>query len=171
MMRNTNVVFCSALEQLKKEHIPLTKQMEEFYELTQEIENDGAAANIENIMNELHEKIKAFVSELEPHSEREEGVLFPMMVPYIGRESGPIAVMEYEHDEAKKQLKHFLAQMEKAERALTMKKAKELANFASQAYLILSEHFMKEENVLFPLANRLLSIEEKEELQSKINAI
>ncbi|WP_257985059.1 hemerythrin domain-containing protein [Bacillus sp. T33-2] len=45
--------------------------------------------------------VEKFLSDLEPHSEREEGVLFEMMASYIGRESGPIAVMEYEHDQVK----------------------------------------------------------------------
>jgi len=52
-------------------------------------------------------RLDAFVSNLNPHSEREEGTLIPLMVKYIGRETGPIAVMEFEHDMAKQNLKHY----------------------------------------------------------------
>jgi regulator of cell morphogenesis and NO signaling len=46
--------------------------------------------------------------------------------------------------------------------------AVELASYVINAYSILTEHFMKEENVLFPMAERLLSDEEKEELAQKL---
>ncbi|MCT8137862.1 hypothetical protein H1D32_08905 [Anaerobacillus sp. CMMVII] len=35
-------------------------------------------------------KIKIFIAELEPHSDREEDILFEMMVKYVGREGGPL---------------------------------------------------------------------------------
>lgn len=38
-----------------------------------------------------------------------------------------------------------------------------------EAHHILDEHFMKEENVLFPMAERLLSDGEKEELFARMN--
>ncbi|MGG3962635.1 hemerythrin domain-containing protein, partial [Geobacillus stearothermophilus] len=44
-----------------------------------------------------------------------------------------------------------------------------LAGAVIEAYHILDEHFMKEENVLFPMAERLLSDAEKEELFARIN--
>jgi regulator of cell morphogenesis and NO signaling len=51
---------------------------------------------------------------------------------------------------------------------VSSKAAVELASYVINAYSILTEHFMKEENVLFPMAERLLSDEEKEELAQKL---
>lgn len=41
---------------------------------------------------------------------------------------------------------------------------KELSKLVNEAYEILIQHFYKEKNVLFPMAERMLSEEEKEEL-------
>jgi regulator of cell morphogenesis and NO signaling len=46
-----------------------------------------------------------------------------------------------------------------------------LAALIKSAYLILTEHFAKEENVLFPMAERMLSDDEKEKLYQKIQEI
>jgi regulator of cell morphogenesis and NO signaling len=94
-----------------------------------------------------------------------------MMAQYIGRTSGPIAVMEYEHEQAKQRIASFLTKTEELPETVDRESAMELANMVIQAYHILSEHFMKEENVLFPMAERLFSEEEKEELSEKISKI
>ncbi|UUZ85028.1 hemerythrin domain-containing protein [Paenibacillus sp. P26] len=113
---------------------------------------------------ELIDNVGAFVPELESHSEREEGDLFPLMSRYIGRETGPIAVMEYEHDQAKIRLQMFQDLARQAEDNAAEDRAKELAAYALQAHAILTEHFMKEENVLFPMAERILTPADKEQL-------
>ncbi|WP_236035198.1 hemerythrin domain-containing protein [Alkalihalobacterium elongatum] len=160
--------LCPGLEQLKKEHIPLTQQMEDFFELTQVIEGNDKAATIETLQ-QLYKQVTSFVTELEPHSEREEGIVFEMVAKYIGRENGPIVVMEYEHNQAKENLKQFMAKVEQMGETATPNEIRSIANHAATAYFILSEHFMKEENVLFPLAEQLLSSQEKQELTKKLN--
>ncbi|MDE5415387.1 hemerythrin domain-containing protein [Alkalihalobacterium chitinilyticum] len=162
--------LCPGLEQLKLEHIPLTRQMEDFYELTQLMEEKEIEATHENLQ-QLYKQVTQFVTELEPHSEREEGILFEMVAAYIGRETGPIAVMEYEHDQAKNHLRQFLVQAAQAGAETDVANIRAIADHAAKAYLILSEHFMKEENVLFPLAEQFLSPDEKQELEVKIKSI
>ncbi|MDP4162222.1 MAG: hemerythrin domain-containing protein [Bacillota bacterium] len=152
------------LNQLKSEHPPLLKDLENLYSLVQIIEGNPA---LENSFLDLIDKVSAFLAELEPHSIREEEVLFPMMGTYIGTSSGPIAVMEYEHDQAKKLIGTFLEKTT-VEKVFKTTEVLELAGLIKQAYFILTEHFSKEENVLFPMAERMLSIEEKAELLHKI---
>lgn len=151
------------LNQLKGEHPPLLAQLEELHELTKKIE---LQTDPEQTFFGLKTKVEKFKAELDPHSEREEGVLFPMMGVYIGTSSGPIAVMEYEHDQAKSKIKEFLLVAEKGE--LSTIEIKSAAELIKNAYYILTEHFSKEENVLFPMAERMLTVEEKEELFQKI---
>ncbi|WP_257008177.1 hemerythrin domain-containing protein [Bacillus sp. FJAT-45350] len=162
--------LCPALMQLKNEHPPLTKQMESIYALTQSIEQEEITLN-SKALEQLYKQVKSFVTELEPHAEREEGVLFEMVAAYIGRTNGPIAVMEYEHDEAKKLLKTFLDDCEKNLETVEPTDIKRIASYTSKACEILTQHFMKEESVLFPLANKLLTSEEKEVLEIKINLV
>lgn len=153
------------LKQLKSEHPPLLEQLEGLYQLTQQVEQD---LNIDVNFGEMIRKVNEFKNALDPHSEREEGVLFPMMGVYIGTTSGPIAVMEYEHDQAKAKIREYL---EKADSSNSVEEKKALADLIKDAYFILTEHFAKEENVLFPMAERMLTDDEKEELYRKIQEI
>jgi regulator of cell morphogenesis and NO signaling len=154
------------LKQLKSEHPLLLEQLEGMYELTQKVDQE---LDIETNFTELITKVKEFKAALDPHSEREEGILFPMMGAYIGTTSGPIAVMEYEHDQAKSNIGAFLAKVEGE--LDSNEKKKKAAELIQNAYFILTEHFSKEENVLFPMAERMLTDEEKEELFRKIQEI
>ncbi|MFB3162685.1 hemerythrin domain-containing protein [Neobacillus sp. 179-C4.2 HS] len=158
------VDLSKGLHQLKSEHPSLLAQLEGLYNLTQQIE----AGYDEEKFVRLISKVKEFKAALDPHSEREEGVLFPMMGVYIGTTSGPIAVMEYEHDQAKANIHEFL---KNANSFQADDEKKNLAALIKSAYLILTEHFAKEENVLFPMAERMLSDDEKEELYQKIQEI
>jgi regulator of cell morphogenesis and NO signaling len=154
------------LKQLKSEHPPLLKQLEGMYDLIQKIDQE---IDVETNFDDLITKVKEFKAALDPHSEREEGVLFPMMGVYIGTTSGPIAVMEYEHDQAKSNIGAFL--MKASDGVATSDEKKKTAELIQNAYFILKEHFSKEENVLFPMAERMLTDEEKEELYRKIQEI
>jgi regulator of cell morphogenesis and NO signaling len=154
------------LARLKGEHPALRAQMERLYSLTQKIDQE---IDLEANFYELIIKVKEFKAALDPHSEREEGVLFPMMGVYIGTTSGPIAVMEYEHDQAKSTIGTFINKAEVGESKNEEKK--KLAELVQNAYFILTDHFNKEENVLFPMAERMLSDEEKTELLRKIQEI
>lgn len=161
------VNLSEGLAQLKGEHPPLIQMLNGLFELCQQI--DGGIDR-EQSFELLKEKVAAFIAELDPHSEREEGVLFPMMGKYIGTTSGPIAVMEYEHDRAKTLIGTFLEKANGGTELLDGQK-KELAGLIKDAYHTLVDHFNKEENVLFPMAERMLTNEEKQELITRIQAI
>ena len=156
--------LCAPLAQLKREHGPLREQMDAFAREAAEIGKDGEVADWSGLLAALKQRVDAFVSELDPHSEREEGVLFPLMANHIGRQAGPIAVMEYEHYLAKQNLKKFAEAVEQLRGAADAVRAKEIASYALQAHTVLTEHFRKEEQVLFPMAENLLNAEEKEQL-------
>jgi regulator of cell morphogenesis and NO signaling len=134
--------------------------------LTKQIETD---ADVEKIFAALISSVAIFKSELDTHSEREEEVLFPMMGEYIGTSSGPIAVMEYEHEQAKALIGDFLRKANNGQ--FSIEEMKNAAELIKNAHDILSDHFTKEENVLFPMAERMLSDEEKAELHRKIQEI
>ncbi|MGM0878138.1 MAG: hemerythrin domain-containing protein [Bacillota bacterium] len=167
MMGNNITELCAPLQTLKKEHKPLRREMEELYEIAFSIEKSDPTTEWKSQMLTLRQKVIQFANNLDLHSEKEEGVLFPLMANYIGREAGPIAVMEYEHEQAKINLKKFLDLTSNLKNTVNYNEAKEMAGVVILAYLILSEHFMKEENVLFPMAESILSIQEKEELRVK----
>jgi regulator of cell morphogenesis and NO signaling len=83
MMGNESVALSRPLQTLKDEHVLLRAQMEDLYESSIAVTKGEESSYNDNIL-QLREKVISFVSELDPHSEREEGVLFPMMGLYIG---------------------------------------------------------------------------------------
>jgi hemerythrin-like domain-containing protein len=155
------------LAQLKGEHGPLREKLAVISSLIENMKNE---IDMEQTFIELKNSVAVFKAELDPHSEREEGVLFPMMGKYIGTTSGPIAVMEYEHDQAKSFINAFIEKTEN-EIQVSSEEMKDSAGLAENAYNILTEHFTKEENVLFPMAERMLSDQEKTELYKRIQEI
>lgn len=161
-----NVELSAGLAQLKAEHPSLLAKLEEMLRLTEQIDK---GIDMEAIFANLITNVKLFKEELDPHSEREEGVLFPMMGVYIGTTAGPIAVMEYEHEQAKKLLHLFLEKTKQEH--LSEEEIKMGAEWIKNVYMILTEHFTKEENILFPMAERMLSDKEKAELSQKIQEI
>jgi len=168
MLGNTPVELSEGLRQLKSEHPPLLKKLDELLTLCLKVEN-GENAN--ESFATLRPSVVEFFDELALHSEREEGVLFEMMAVYIGRETGPIAVMEYEHDRAKSLINTFLINTESGLEDYTEEKMKQDVALVKEANYTLVDHFAKEENVLFPMAERMLKDEEKQELLKRISKI
>lgn len=161
------ISYCAPLKQLINEHPSLLAKMADFNEMVQAFEADDSTTDWNLALDQLHEKVTLFISELEPHSNREEDVLFEMMAKHIGREGGPIAVMEYEHATAKLNLKEFfdkVAAIKVGQSSVSKDDALELFRHLKIVYLTLTDHFMKEENILFPMAEQTLNAEEKQEL-------
>jgi hemerythrin-like domain-containing protein len=154
------------IAQLKAEHVSLREKLAGLFSLSEKIEN---GIDPEQAFSQLKKEVVVFKEELDPHSEREESVLFPMLGAYIGTTTGPIAVMEYEHEQAKSFIKTFLAGAESE--PISPEKVKDLAELIKNAHHILTDHFTKEENVLFMMAERMLSDEEKEEMHRRIQEI
>jgi regulator of cell morphogenesis and NO signaling len=163
-----NFVLSEGLQQLKNEHPPLLGMLDGLLILCKRIE---AGEQMEENFSLLRYAVIDFLAELEPHSEREEGILFEMMAAYIGREMGPIAVMEYEHDQAKKFIGMFLHNTKDGTEGFIKEKIVENAQLIKNANHTLVSHFSKEESILFPMAENLLTAEEKQELAEKIKLI
>ncbi|MDG5787109.1 hemerythrin domain-containing protein [Evansella sp. AB-P1] len=162
--------FCPPLQQLYDEHPSLLDKMAEFNKMVMQFENSEDTLNWNEAIEQLNEKLIVFVTELEPHSDREEDVLFEMMVKHIGREGGPIPVMEHEHHTAKQNLKEFFTKVSEIKginEEISKEKAFELFHHVKIIYTTLTDHFMKEEQILFPMAEKMLSVSEKEELAAK----
>jgi regulator of cell morphogenesis and NO signaling len=168
MTSDSKFILSEGLQQLKDEHPPLLKMLDQLLKLCEKIE---AGEQMEENFSLLRPAVIDFLAHLEPHSEREEGVLFDMMAVYIGREMGPIAVMEYEHDQAKRFIGGFLHNTKDGTAGLTKEHIVENANLIKNANYTLVSHFSKEEGILFPMAENMLNAEEKQELADRIKLI
>lgn len=155
--------LCPALEKLKDEHLSLAEQMNELVHLANNLKSTAEPTKRKKGLTELHELASSFRAELEKHSRREEEDLYPLMANYIEREMGPLAAMEEEHDRIHKSLMSFMRIVEKEKSAPGEVEA--VHTHLPKSVEILMEHFYKEESVLFPMAEYVLSDAEKEQLR------
>lgn len=159
-----NVVLSSPLQQLKDEHKSLRAIMDRYYDITEEIEFHSGPAVIQ-LFTQLYDQVSDFSNKLKVHSIREEEGLFPMMTRCLGENDRTIEVMEVEHEKAEKHLNDFLREADLAGSSLDENDAQYITVYAVQAYTTLTQHFLKEEKIIFPLAEKILSVDNKDELE------
>ncbi len=98
------------------------------------------------------------------HHRKEEGVLFPAMeAAGIPRQGGPIGVMLAEHEEGRRLTRLMRAAAEKLAAGETAAKTEVVMN--ARAYTrLLHQHIAKEDQVLFPMADRVIQLSAQDKL-------
>jgi hemerythrin-like domain-containing protein len=145
-----------AIEILVKEHDSILKVIE----ITQTILNTNDKSTVKlNHVEQIIDFIKNFADKY--HHLKEEDVLFLEMEKHgMSREGGPIAVMLHEHDEGRKYIKQAVEDIEKLKLGddSAYEQIKEnLLNYCT----LLTNHIGKENNILYPMAERLLPADVK----------
>lgn len=92
---------------------------------------------------------RAFRLALEHHLAMEERVLFPEFEARTGMAGGPTAVMRGEHE----QMRGVCAQLEEAARRGSRE---EFLGHAESLLILMQQHNLKEESVLYPMTDRSL---------------
>ena len=121
---------------------------------------DEVEAAVPGSLATMGEFLAFLQTELPEHFDLEETVLFPVLSRHRHLADGPVAVMEAEHHEC-----HALvAELAVALRAGSME---QLAAVARRVVAVLRAHIDKEDHVLFPLAARVLSAAERDEVEAR----
>lgn len=94
----------------------------------------------------------AFRRELEAHFEAEENVLFPRFEAVTGMTSGPTEVMRAEHAGMRESLARIAD-------ALLRRDADDFGGESETLFVMMQQHNMKEEGVLYPMCDRHLVAE------------
>jgi hemerythrin-like domain-containing protein/quercetin dioxygenase-like cupin family protein len=105
---------------------------------------------------------RMIAEELEKHFRYEEDFLFPLLGKYIGTDVGPIAVMLAEHRTIRNlhgQFHQYLEQLGQGTQSES-----EVVEVFEPLEDVLRTHITKEDNVLFPLASRVMSEEDRNEV-------
>lgn len=95
------------------------------------------------------ESFRQFRGELEAHFATEEQVLFPAFENASGMVAGPSQVMRFEHA----QMRDLLGQMEQA---ATQQNLDQFSGSAETLLVLMQQHNMKEENILYPMCDARL---------------
>lgn len=93
------------------------------------------------------------------HHRKEEGVLFTAMAEHgLPVQDGPIGVMLAEHEQGREFTRGMRRAAEQLE-AQTPGAPRDLARNARGYITLLRQHIMKEDNILFPMANQVIPVE------------
>ncbi len=95
-------------------------------------------------------QFKAFEAATLLHFSREENILFPAFEDRTGMTHGPTAIMRSEHVDMRETL-HGL------EQALATQDADAYLGLAETMLMLLRQHNMKEEQILYPMADQALA--------------
>ncbi len=162
-----------ALRVLENEHRYLKYLMNEWFQLVLKFENDDVKSRLEGLMviKDLREKLTAFEKPLKRHQAKEEQYFCPMLGAYIGLEQGPILSIEEEHQEIDAYIQHFFHHSMHDMNEMSLDSMNEMVKDVMEAYEVLMVHMVKEESVLFTMADKVLKEVDEEVLLEQVNTL
>ncbi|EGQ26535.1 hemerythrin HHE cation binding domain protein [Sporosarcina newyorkensis 2681] len=153
------------LRVLENEHRFLSHLMNEWHAIVLDFEK-GIYSREKGLdaLKQLRKLVIEFIDPLKNHTEKEEGYLFPMLSKYIGSEQGPIQAVQEEHEEIDAYIGHFLHHTRGDLSQFTLEMMEDVVKDAGEAFEVIMIHFVKEENVVFPMVESVLRAKEQDEL-------
>lgn len=104
-----------------------------------------------------------FVTLFDRHLDKEERVLFPQLDRMLGNAAGPTSVMRTEHG-------YLRAIVGRMAQALATRDSNSFFDEADALRMLMRQHNLKEEAVLYPMADRLLHLR-ADEIKAKMDAL
>ena len=155
-------------DQLVREHEHILALLNVLERLGELVTSEGASAPLHAIERAL-EFLRVYADGC--HHGKEEQCLFPAMhAAGMPREAGPIAVMLAEHEEGREQISEMAAALEGL-RAKQPSSGPAFGAAAARYVALLRHHILKENQVLFPMAEDLLGEVAKAELLQRFAAV
>lgn len=154
LTKKENFDLLNPVNILMKEHELILKMNEELVNILNSI-NDGKDF-IEN-----KDKVTIIIENFrdsESHYLREENALFPTLEKYGVVE--PPKIMWMEHDKIREIKKNLYETFDKIQSKFDLNLYSELKNYSIELKNFLNSHFFKENNILFPTANKLFKKED-----------
>jgi len=157
----------SATENLKEEHRVIERMLRILNVACERLEMG------EEVSPEVFKKAISFIRTFADscHHGKEEDTLFPMVENHgIPRQGGPTGVMLMEHDQGRRFVRAFAEAVGKYERGDKTAKRAIIENALGYTRL-LAQHIPKEDDILYPLADKVLGSSEQKELLEKFQSI
>lgn len=154
-------------EDLMHEHKSIVAMLNIMGKLSEKISNnqDPDFNDVGNILDFL----RTFADKC--HHGKEENALFPALIEAgMSKQSGPVAVMLYEHEQGRAYIKAIadaLAALKTGDRSGLNSLAMALDSYIA----LLGNHIQKENNILFPMADKILSSGKQDELSREFERI
>ncbi len=113
---------------------------------------------------EAEKKFLEFANETLRHFKKEEEELFPAFEAKTGSSEGPTQVMRFEHEQVRGLVGKMADAIEKQDRDAYL-------SLAESMMILLQQHNMKEEQMLYAMCDRVLPPEEKSGLVDKMEKV
>ena len=113
---------------------------------------------------EAHERFLHFANETLKHFKEEEEALFPAFESATGMAQGPTQVMGYEHEQVRGLIGNMAEAIEKSDKDAAL-------SIAESMMILLQQHNMKEDQMLYAMCDRQLPQALKEETLEQIKKI
>jgi hemerythrin-like domain-containing protein len=146
-------------EELMNEHRVIERMLDVLSKAATKLE-DGESVD-SGVFVDAADFFKNFADKC--HHGKEEKLLFVKMVERgISGETGPVAVMLREHEDGRMHVRNIA---EVSAKVLTDKTRAKLVQHARAYVELLSQHIQKEDKILYPMANQILSSRDQDELE------
>lgn len=153
---------------LMEEHKIMTQHAERLGTITAIVEEANESADLQETISEMQQIIEDFVDS-EKHYLREENVLFPTLEKHGITE--PPAIMWMEHDKIREKKRQLKSLSEKWKSMNFADFKAELKASTEPLCQLLSSHFFKENNILFPTAMQVFSEQEWQDVRKEFDEI
>jgi hemerythrin-like domain-containing protein len=163
-MRHARLKSCAAGDDMKsthhliQEHKVILRALDVLDEMTAFVEAEG------KVDKEDTDKILDFLRWFADahHQAKEETILFPAMKAHDAREGRLVHHMMFEHEQERQSI-------EDLEKEVRLGRLSELASRANRLSSALRNHIYKEDEILFPAADALLTPQEDEVIVEQLN--
>lgn len=150
------------MERLKEEHIELRQVLDDME--SQAVQAELEADKHRALASLLHLRLwtLAFKEELDRHSEWEERELFPFLNAYFNKSKVPTMTpslwsLENDHELAMSYMQSFLRSVHGLKSDSDAMRMKQTAAYLTQACRMLRNHLEKEELIVYPMAEKVLT--------------
>lgn len=166
-IKNTKITEMKPTEDLITEHKAIKTMLIIMSKIAENI-TEGKEVDTNDI-EKITDFLKTFADKC--HHGKEENALFPALVEAgIPNEGGPVGVMLHEHVLGRGYIKEISTSTEKfkeGDAGSLQIIAESLAGYVN----LLNNHIRKEENILFPMADKVLSKEKQDEVYTTFEEI
>ena len=129
---------------------------------------EGGLAIERPLVGEFAEFFRGFADAY--HHGKEEDILFQRMIERgVPTESGPLAVMLHEHTQGRARVA-ILRQVGQSEGAVEATEGRAVLAAANEFVPLLRQHIIKEDRILYPMALRMLTGTELEQMETAFEA-
>lgn len=148
-------------DRLKEEHSALRKELDHVQEMANHMVCMQGSEESERILQDIRTEMAMFLQQLGDHEHWEEAEVLPVLGAYANQNIEPTFltstwVLEEGHKEAERFVLSFLTYAEQC-KALDSAKLKKVISLLCVACAVSTEHLLSEEEMVFPVADQMLS--------------